>query len=1465
TDHQLTWTLPDISLSDDVETPAWRPNSFIQISCEELPFVFDTTSAITMSPSTIDVEVLENIVRLSLGSIIPPDSITVSGIRVKSFSSALSNGELDLSYDGYWNGDPDSCTYSYVSPDELTISDPSFGFSENGYFLDQVIISNANMYLDSCVFVDPTGAEQLFVDHDIVTFLIPSLAVWEKTWDQWSASDSLSKLMIEADTTGAFIPKLYLNGHEIRESQQSVIVSDIGISTSDADLINSEYHIYLSQSDSSRAAALITDLPTIQIDQGSHSGLINSVNDTLYIKLPESDVFTWADQSGLSWNWEIDTQNIQTLKLSGDWNPNSIEIEGLKVNVREGYLNPEAIEFSVIPPRRTGNSLYFHEIDATGKITVIDLAGSIQIHGDSTHIDSSLFVFGDPQCDSLELKLTNSNDMPVSSIFSVSSVWTVDAISSNLTIEDIEISSMDGSRIPISIGVGQVRGDYSGIDLLIPTPYQGIDSLKVDWSYIVVQPSIGLGGNQFITANDSSDYHWLDPIYIRGDEFGTLGHQRSEIRIKLPEGSNFEFLENYGAVQTSRPDLIAPIWEVNNTFDELVFHISEDSILTGDHSIEISSIPIRLTQSISGVPDGFKLEYGLSHGLYNPVKHDAIHGVFSDDFSEFFGYINVEANILGSPQGDTLKYIMNSTDPFTIEELNVAWNLGSNITIDSISLVLPQSLEEVFANTSTNMITFPVTSDTSLSVNDVVIGEGDGNNNYFGRRGNFKIPLILNTSSGSPILTDGLSMRIAAPTFIIPELQSMPHSHVRLQNQPLLINSLQIIDDDEYGIFSKASGGDADSIYLHWGESFSWVIRDSIWSEEASVDTTNPDVWLLIITDSIASVITIEGVDLIPVRTFKGRQENPWITLKNANIKLLDDFTVAKPAVVPVDTSINAQYDKIPVLSGIVFSEDQSASISDALHENILKFKFVEEDSVRWLPDENMSWQIAPSDPQSLLVAIPELEAGDSLVVLDSAKIDHRASVGMPPYRLSIEVSLPELEQKGIPAVIDTIYLPMEYPDIPAEPVFTQEGFVIPLFENQRISTAYITNVDTSDFIVLDVADFHQENTGYTGSMAGTDVTIQYPGAATVQFNDGVNRWISQQFINNGELFVIGDIQTTSFRSEAPFNIRINPHPFEFTGNYNFSSVRSGWPAGETLSHIQSIDSVLWRVYVANDSSTVTIDSSEQAIGKLSIPQISEQAENGVIYYVEYSSVDSLGPKVTLPLLIDDITPTVVHRYPIVGDSSPEVGKQPHPISSSEVMTLVGFDNVQKLPLSLQGILYWDSLNQKQPDTLTLLDGITHANWQNPLALRTYHLSESDSVSLTGTISKDSLSSSSSYDSIEFGDGNIVVQDSLDIIWDVDVKIPEHLKVVTRLTDMAGNAYVDTLIYPLVVPEGSPIHDKFFNYPNPFNARAGENTNFSFLIEKSSSEVSMIILKRLNDWITSLAEYLMVPYLNSVF
>ncbi|MCF7824812.1 MAG: hypothetical protein K9N35_11650 [Candidatus Marinimicrobia bacterium] len=182
-----------------------------------------------------------------------------------------------------------------------------------------------------------------------------------------------------------------------------------------------------------------------------------------------------------------------------------------------------------------------------------------------------------------------------------------------------------------------------------------------------------------------------------------------------------------------------------------------------------------------------------------------------------------------------------------------------------------------------------------------------------------------------------------------------------------------------------------------------------------------------------------------------------------------------------------------------------------------------------------------------------------------------------------------------------------------------------------------------------------------------------------------------------------------------------------------------------------------------------------------------------------------------------------------------------HPISEKEVITTFYHENLLPMPGSKNAFLFWDSTSTVAPDTIRLISDFTHTNWIKPSVDRVFWSPGSEIMDTSAAydiypdpiyFSVEELAENTSLSSIDS------VQSYLRLL----ENLPDSIGVTVLLTDMAGNQFIDERVYPLVPADGDPVHEHLFNYPNPFNPRAGASTSISFLLKRDSPDVSFIIL-----------------------
>ena len=1421
--HEHSWAIPEIVISDTGATRGWRPNSTIRLSVAEIPLSFtDILPQVLPLNDSITTTIEDSILSIHIGGINPPSQITLSGLEFQNFTSTVAQDFIPVSYDEYAN-DARLYSYSNLIPQHISIADPQFSFYSAGW-QDQVIVPGYAMHLDSVRFMETSQASLLFNSFDTVNLRVEEFFDENYGWDTLSTDVFFPDISIEDQRFGEYRMTLSLNGMPIRESGELILVTD-AVMTSSADHATNGYHIYYDQrAGIAEAYSVETVLPTILLNQTNYLGL-NESNPTLYIKLPESEAIAWADNSDLS-DWEaviLDTNN-NILSLTSD-TPESIgrevQIEGLKVSIGEGYLEPDSIRFSLLPARRTDGELLFHLVDTTASLTVVDL-NARYMAGLST-VDTSIFVVGDPEIDTLELKFSYDSNLESIPLFDQpDKVWQVETDQVGIEIDSILLTDVSHNRVLTPIQVLDTS-TFAQATIQIPTAYQGDHRILVDWEYAVGKPHIQSLETQFISVDNIGEYHWLESIEVHGDDLGTLcPGRRNAVHVIIPDEVNFIFPIYFGGVHSSDPNKITPVWSTSENGKELIFPVIDT--LSVDDVLTLSNIPIQRTASAQDT--GFRLRFGLEDNLYNEWAgvNNSLPGYFEDEQEIIFGNITALAFIDGTA-GSQLSHIRNSTRMLRVDSLKIDWPAA--IQVDSIEFILPQNLQAKFGHNRGSILRVevdPFVNSVSYS-DEIRIGHPSGHE-HFPAQGQFPIRMRLHKNDGGVILTDGLSLRIAAPSFRIEYSDTLKNYELRLVDRPIEHVILIIEDDELYPIFSDTGTGRIDSFSLDWNSHFEWSgipVGNGV-----SINVLNDSIWHLTVTPDADSVFEISGISLTPRSTLTERSKNPFLNVRDSKIDLENTFIVGAPIIGTIDTILNGAYDQLMDFPGLIFTEDDAVNISQYLPSQNIELRIISSPDIVW----------AENGYQSIFTHLESINSGDSIKLFQHLKIDHREGIESSLPQISIEVSLPDLEL----GVLDTIVCTIEYPDVPAEPHFTGDSLLLPLYSGEILSQAFLVNSDNLDTFRVDLATSAVIHDQYETELPGSQNidTITFPSAALIKLDSPSFNWISDQMSRGDSIIVAGLIGSSATREgDRPFTIPINTYPFKSFDSSNQKHVFKYWPAGEWLA-AQALDSVRWSLYTAQDS---IVELASGIVDSLIFPTFS--AEEGMIYYLEYSPGDTAGSglRYTLPLLVDSIPPVTTSRWPLPGDTSTDPGIQPHPISTEEVLYAQYFENLIASNEQTNELFYWDSIGDLNVDTLVLIDGFEHSAWSKNSIQRSYRVgADKDTTILSELVSVEELDLSLGETVDRLRRGNLVSIDSMLNILESIEGSPEMIQLVTTLVDMAGNVYQDTLTFPIIQADGGPVYDHFFNYPNPLNPRSGESTHFSFLLKEESTEVSMIIL-----------------------
>ncbi|MBC8374712.1 MAG: hypothetical protein H8E26_01635 [FCB group bacterium] len=715
----------------------------------------------------------------------------------------------------------------------------------------------------------------------------------------------------------------------------------------------------------------------------------------------------------------------------------------------------------------------------------------------------------------------------------------------------------------------------------------------------------------------------------------------------------------------------------------------------------------------------------------------------------------------------------------------------------------------------------------SVTYSDSILIGSPNASEHFPTQGRFPLRLRLHKSQdGGDILTEGLYLKIASPKFYIRRPDSVVNFELRLKDTPLKNVTLVIEDDKKYPVFGATGEGDIGTLQLVWGNSFEWS-GHALSNEFTIDDTTNPSLWRLDINSDTDSVFEISGIDLTPLTTMTDRSNHPFIRVGDSRIDLWDTFIVGAPSIQARDTILNGSYDHLMSFPGFEYIEDDSVGISEYLPSQSVELNIISATDIVWAKTEN----------QRIVTDLASLNPGDTLELLKNFKIDHRRAIESSPSQLSFEVRLPDLDQ----GVIDTIFCSIEYPDVPAQPFFAGDSMMLPLYSGETVTHAFLINIDNSDTFKVDLASHADIHEQFTTKIPGSqDIpTITFPRVALIKIDAQGFHWISDQMSRGDRVTVQGLIGSPVTRGERPFTIPVNIYPFQFFRNTQQKHVFNQWPSGKMLE-THSLDSLRWRLYTARDSLKELTNGISDS---LRFPSFLGEA--GEIYYLEYSpwNTSGLGLRYTLPILLDSLPPMTTSRWPLPGDTSEDPGIQPHPISIEEVIYTQYFENLLASSEHSNELLYWDSPEDHNADTLILIEGFIHTSWPTYSVQRKYVFdSNQDSTIISDVVSLEELELSLGETLERLKRGNLASVDSIINLVGADDPEARNVLLVTTSIDMAGNMHSDTLLYPLIHASDGPIYEHFFNYPNPLDPRSGQSTHFSFLVKEESSEVSMIIL-----------------------
>ncbi len=1419
------WELPQIILSEDEQYKAWRSESVIRLSRRNLPFNFmDSSLSITALPgsSALNFVVYDDVIEILLGSNAPPDQIRIDSLFANEFSQNILEEGLSASYDGYSDASADYFSYSDSTIGKFSIGDPSIAFKWHGNSLDQVLIPNGIFSLDTCWFTEQDRFAQAFQDGD--TLMLTGIdTIWTTPWVSELDFSAFPNLIIETDSVTEHVPQLWLNRKPIRSSGQKLVVAELSIYSESQDMISGN-HVYISQDTDISVSANKARYPNLSIVQGDQRG-ISRDNPTLYLKLPENTPVKWAKIQSVT-DWSISVTDPDSLRMELTSNPDTdlsdtiITIDSLLLDVGKGSSTPQHLMYSILPPRRTEGTQFYQSADLTGPIVILDPTITIQ-YEEGAIVERSLFIVGDPIC--RELFAVIDQTYPEFKLSNNDTIFVVNIPNGGVAIEPINYDSDNHDNpLPMVISVGSML-DISNISFDIPTTYQGSNHLAIPWEYLVGKPIIQSRESELITASKVGDYHWLNSIDIIGDDIGTMGpNARDTLIISLPNEGSFRFPSYHGGLQSSQPEFINPVWLVNNTLTELKLPIRDS--LAADQVISLSSIPINMVEPI-GIGSEFSLDFGLHHSRYNPIINDTIAGSYKDLFSKMAGQIEVSIISNGSSTKQ-LTHIRNSTSKLMLEDLRITWSPGFESTkqIDSFLLTLPQSSGVIFYEDSSRVKTISaVGAEDSLILIGVIDSIGTINQSEsFPVRGEFPISMRVVFEDNSSLLVDGLNLRVAAPRFYIPVSEEDSLFHVRLAGSTIPIDSLIILDDPEYPVIRA---GSISEIRLDWQDAIGWEGSPNGIGID-SIDINDPNLWQIHINPASVDSFIITGIDLLAESSLRGRKRNPTLIIRDSKVELENSFFIGNPSLQPIDTVLDVAFDELAHFPGILFVEDSLVSMSAKLNHRTIRYQILTP-GIKW----------AENNSQILVSHLLKKNEGDMHVLLQNQLIDQRELMMSLEETLSVAMSLPEIDGD-----LGTFEFRLDYPVFPAQPNFQRDRLFIPLFAGETIAELFIlsTRGDTIPIIIDDNAyETHpapMQLPDYPPNM-----TVTFPSAYRVSFSGGILRNISQKLSAGDSLNIKGLINTSTTRGLRGFSVPINIYPFQNNHTGSQSHVYKAWPDSTILINLTTQDTVSWHLFSGTDNQLDTIASGVSE--SLLIPNISEPV-NGMIYYLQYSPIDTIYPgfKLVYPFIIDNTQPEITGRWPIPGDSSPDEGIQAHPISKHEVMATFYFENLLPLINTNTSFEYWDSLGASEPDTLILLEGFENTGWGLPVLHRRYLWStendERDSSIQYLWINSDGQKEYST----ELNVGNLFSSDSIANILGAFDFTPQTLTVTTSVTDMAGNQSADSIVYPLVGGDDSPVYDHLFNYPNPFNPRKNEETKISFLLREPTESVSFIVL-----------------------
>jgi hypothetical protein len=1421
--YNHSWKIPDILLSDTSEARAWRPNSTLRISTGQNPLSFALeTPQIIPSMDSVSIGIEDSVIYIHFGNIDPPEELRLRGIEAVAFNDTTTNASLSVSFDGY-DEVADQYGYTHLTSDDIKISNPDFSFRSYAW-TDQVLVPGFRMDLDSCMFIEAEQPNLLLQPGDTLKLTIGNFFEENFSWEDLAGNRIFPNLSTLNQTPGEFPTVLWLNGNRIRESLKKIIVTDAKLFSSDSNSHNG-FHLYYEQL-FGIAEAQQAVLPVITVHQPNFQGLISD-NTTFYLKLPVTESIKWSVEQDLDdWNTSILASDSSVLSLTvidTTTLDRNMDIRGLQVDIGDSSTEPEWLRFSLLPPRRTQDDLLFHLVDTTAQIAVFDLDAYI-VAGE-TSIDTSIFVVSDPQVDTLEILFSHDTNLDTVQLFNQpGELWIVETDSDGLNMDPINLQDVVNKRYRTRSDVLNQAG-YSNAFLNIPSPYQGNHRLKVDWTYAVSKPRIHSEEDQFVTIDNSGDYHWLKPIFIKGDSLGTLSPMnRTALHLVIPDDIEFEFPVYFGGVSSSSPTQLDPSWIVSTSRKELIFQFN--NTLGSSDSIVLSNIPIKALSNDFQTA-GFKLKIGLENNLYNRWEDQnlPIEGTYLDVYGMYFGSISATA-FINEQSTDELSHIKNSTRMLYIDSLQVNWPEG--IGIEQVQVILPPNIEATFQQDSSMILTMDVNSSINeATFSDSIIIGNQGHAEHFPNRGRFPIRLRLYRSNNEGvILTEGIYIKISAPRFYISQADSTPLYDLRLKDRPIDNVTLVIEDDETYRVFGTGGAGDIESIDLDWNTAISWAGEPI--SEGIEIDdSSDPSLWHMVINPGNSSIFTISGINLIPTTTMMDRRNHPFLRVGDSRIELENSFLVGAPTIQTNDTVISGAYDQLMTFPGIDYFEDDAVSISEDQRSSKLALRIISPSSVVW----------EATNTSEIVSELPSLAAGDSIMIFPEAKIDHRMAIASSVEQILIEMYLPDL----ISGVIDTMHWSIEYPDLPAQPHFSEDSLMLPLFSGESLSSAFLININRADTFSVNLVEQADQYDQYNSQMPGytDDSNITFPRVALIKIDDVAFNWISEQFALGDSIRVAGSIEGSTFRSVRSFSIPINMYPFETTLKTPQPHVFPLWPSGERLMS-SSLDSVRWRVFTLKD----TLRELDTGISdSLVFPEF--VGEDGTIYYVQYSPVDTskLGFRYTVPVLLDNVVPRIQSRWPRPGDTSIEPGIQPHPIALEEILSTQYFENLLTSPSKDSELIYWQTPDDLSPDTLILINGFDHTEWLLPKIERGYFGdNSSDTLTLSELASFEAFQTAleSEYESLQ--GGNLYTVDSANIVVEYLGDGQHNLGVVTTIIDMAGNLSSDTLVYPVIDGSDGVVYNHFFNYANPFDPRSSEITNYSFLLSSAADDISMVIL-----------------------